>query len=197
MDIYLATNNQGKVAEFKSMLMDLPLTFKTLKDVANYFSPEENGETFKDNALIKAKSLKAVLGDVYVIAEDSGISVDGLKGLPGVHSARYAGPKATDDENNAKILKMTAMRTPTNRAAHFTCVIALISPTGEQHFFEGRVDGEISKKLAGTEGFGYDKCFIPEGETKTFGELGLAFKNKVSHRAKAIRDLQQWLKEHL
>ncbi|MEZ4871999.1 MAG: non-canonical purine NTP pyrophosphatase [Bdellovibrionales bacterium] len=119
------------------------------------------------------------------------MEVLGLKNLPGVHSARYAGDKATDHENVAKVMKMVNLRTPTDRSAQFKCCIVAISPEGTEHIFEGVVKGEISKKVAGTEGFGYDVCFIPEGETKTFAELGLSFKNKVSHRAQAIRKLSE------
>ncbi|MBC86169.1 MAG: non-canonical purine NTP pyrophosphatase, RdgB/HAM1 family [Bdellovibrionaceae bacterium] len=189
MDIWLATSNSGKVNEFKSLLHGKGLVFHQLSEVKNYHSPAETGETFLDNARIKAKSLKSVMPDQWVVAEDSGLQVKGLKDLPGVHSARYAGDKATDHENVAKVMKMVNLRTPTERSAKFVCCIVAISPTGEEFVFDGVVEGSISKKVAGTAGFGYDVCFIPEGEEKTFAELGIPFKNKVSHRAQAIRKL--------
>lgn len=192
-EIWLATTNSGKVSEFKSLLMDKGFSIKTLKDVPSYYAPKETGETFEDNARIKAKALHAIKEGSWVIAEDSGLQVFGLNNFPGVHSARYAGDNASDDENNAKLLKMINIRTSANRGAQFICCIVALSPEGEEHIIEGIVKGDISKKLAGTEGFGYDGCFIPEGETQTFAELGLKLKNKVSHRAQAIRKLSEIL----
>lgn len=192
-EIWLATTNSGKVSEFKSLLMDKGFSIKTLKDVPSYYAPKETGETFEDNARIKAKALHAIKEGSWVIAEDSGLQVFGLNNFPGVHSARYAGDNASDDENNAKLLKMINIRTSANRGAQFICCIVALSPEGEEHIIEGIVKGDISKKLAGTEGFGYDVCFIPEGETQTFAELGLKLKNKVSHRAQAIRKLSEIL----
>ena len=186
MELWLATGNKGKVAEFRSLLSDIEPTIKQQNDLKMYFAPDENGSTFYENAAIKAKSLKALVSGKWVIAEDSGLEVEGLNNLPGIHSARYAGPKATDDENNAKILKMVALRTPTNRLARFKCTIVAFSPEGTEHVFEGEVEGEISQTLKRGDGFGYDYCFIPKGEEKTFSELGMAYKNDHSHRAKAI-----------
>jgi XTP/dITP diphosphohydrolase len=123
---------------------------------------------------------------VWVMAEDSGLVVEGLGGMPGIHSARYAGPKASDAENTAKLLKMLAIRTIANRNASFVATLVAFSPEGVEHVFEGRLDGEIAKAQRGTSGFGYDSVFIPAGESKTLSELGIAFKNKISHRAKAI-----------
>ena len=119
--------------------------------------------------------------------------VDGLEGYPGIFSARYAGDNAGDSENVAKVLKMLGLRSPQNRKAKMVSCIVAISPSGEEYVCEGTVEGEISKKVSGSEGFGYDVCFIPEGESKTFAELGMAFKNKTSHRARAIFKLKEVL----
>ena len=194
MKIWFATTNAGKVAEFKSLLMDLNSEIHTLKELKNYYPPKETGSTFMENARLKAQSLKAVLPQEWVVAEDSGLEVAGLNGIPGVHSARYAGEKASDQENNSKLTKMVNLRCPQNRVAQFKCALVCISPSGETKSFEGIVEGQISKKIVGTQGFGYDTCFIPNGEDKTFAELGTAYKNKVSHRAKAIHQLKSYLK---
>ncbi len=194
MELWVATTNKGKVTEFKSLLGDLGIEIKTLKDLPNYYSPEETGTTFAENAWIKAHALKALKPDAFICAEDSGLEVTGLNNLPGVHSARYAGDKASDAMNNDKVLKMVNMRTPQNREAQFKCALAFIDPKGYENLFEGTVEGAISKKLSGTEGFGYDCCFIPTGKEQTFAELGLVYKNKVSHRSQAIKKFREYLK---
>ena len=119
------------------------------------------------------------------MAEDSGLEVEGLGNLPGIHSARYAGPKAADSENVAKLLKMMQIRALTNRNAQFKCCMVVYTPTGEEWIFNGELKGQISKSPAGQHGFGYDPVFIPENETKTLAELGSGFKSKNSHRARA------------
>lgn len=123
------------------------------------------------------------------MGEDSGLTVDGLGGLPGIHSARYAGPKAADAENVAKLLKMMTIRRVATRKASFVSTIVAYDPSGTEHIYEGALEGEIAPAARGTAGFGYDSVFIPSGETMTLAELGLAYKNKVSHRAKAIAKL--------
>lgn len=189
MDLWVGTTNQGKLNEFKSLLSEKGVTIRSVAEIATYSAPPENGQTFTDNARIKARTLKALRPGVWVVADDSGLEVDGLNNMPGVHSARYAGDKAADAENNAKVLKMLSIRSPMNRKARFRCVLVAFDPAGAEHVVEGTVDGTIAERVRGTSGFGYDYIFIPNGETKTFGELGLAFKNKISHRAVAIREL--------
>lgn len=197
MDLWVATGNAGKLAEIKSLLMDLPIRIRSQKELPNYYSPEENGDSFLKNAQIKARSLKKIVGDQWVVAEDSGLVVDGLNGLPGIHSARYAGPRANDLENVAKLLKMISIKSPLHRKAHFITQLVAISPNNEEFCFEGLINGEISKKVQGKGGFGYDPCFIPSGEQKTFAELGIGYKNKNSHRAKAIKMFKEELKKFL
>ncbi|MDX9732308.1 MAG: RdgB/HAM1 family non-canonical purine NTP pyrophosphatase [Bdellovibrionales bacterium] len=200
MEIWIGTTNRGKVLEFEMILEPLikqGLKLKTLADLDTYYPPEENGATFLDNARIKARSLKAVKPGTWVVAEDSGLAVEGMNGLPGVHSARYAGPKASDAENRAKLLKLMALKALANRNATFISQMVVFDPSGEEHAFEGTLAGTISKTEAGKTGFGYDSVFIPQGESKTLAELGLAFKNKVSHRARAVEKLFDLLQKKL
>lgn len=188
--LWVATTNKGKLDEFKNILMGVA-EIHSPSELSAYATPKETSATFVENARIKAKSLKAVVSDGWVVADDSGLVVDGLNGLPGVHSARYAGEKASDAENIAKLLKMIQIRSPGNRKARFVCALVVYSPDGQEHVIETEFNGEISQKVAGKGGFGYDPVFIPEGQTKTISELGSAFKNQHSHRAKAIRSLKQ------
>lgn len=192
LELWIGTTNRGKLVEFEMVLEPLlkrGLTLKTLADMETYYPPEETGATFLDNARIKARSLKAMQPGKWVVAEDSGLAVEGMNGLPGVHSARYAGPKASDMENRAKLLKIMGLKQLANRNAAFLCQMVVFDPAGGEHVFDGRMDGAIAKGEAGKSGFGYDSIFVPAGETKTLAELGLAFKNKVSHRARATEQL--------
>lgn len=197
MEFWIASGNAGKIREYRMLLKELPLEIHSQSELSTYSSPEETGSTFKENSLIKAKGLHAVKSDVWVLSEDSGLEVDGLGGHPGVHSARYAGPRATDVENNAKVLQMLKLRSPQNRAAQFYCALTLISPDKKEHTFEGTIRGKIITSPRGDQGFGYDPLFAPEGEEKTLAELGLTYKNQHSHRFQAAQALIQFLKETL
>lgn len=188
-DIWFATGNGGKLTEMKMLFARAPVALRAQSELPVFSPPPENGDSFEANARIKAKALRSVQNKNWVIGEDSGLSVEGLGGLPGIHSARYAGPKAADSENMAKLLKMMQIRSATNRKARFVSCIVCYSPDGQERVFQGTLDGEIARAAKGQAGFGYDPVFIPEGETKTLAELGLAFKNKVSHRAKAVEAL--------
>lgn len=190
--IWVATTNQGKLLEFRNLLHG-KAEIHSLNELRVYTPPPETADSFAGNARIKAKALRAVVNDGWVVADDSGLEVEGLGGLPGIHSARYAGEHARDSENVAKLLKMLKIRSPQMRAAQFRCVLVAISATGEERVVEGIVRGEISSKVSGTTGFGYDPVFIPEGETRTFAEMGAALKNRLSHRAQAIRELVRLL----
>ena len=190
--LWIATSNRGKFLEFQQLLP--AWTLKSLNDLKTYAPPPETGKTFEENARIKAKSLKAVVGGDWIVADDSGLEVEGLNNLPGIHSARYAGPKASDAENNAKLLKMAQMRlTSDKRQAQFRCVLVAYSPEGKEFVVEGSLKGTIAEKLRGTTGFGYDPLFIPEGQDKTLAELGIAVKNQISHRAQALKKLKEVL----
>ncbi len=190
--IWIATTNRGKLLEFQQLLPDW--TVKSVADLKTYAPPPETGKTFEENARIKAKSLKAMAPGDWVVADDSGLEVEGLQNLPGVHSARYAGPKASDAENNAKLLKMSQMRLASDkRQAQFRCVLVAYSPEGKEHVVEGVLKGMVAEKMRGTSGFGYDPLFIPEGHDKTLAELGIAVKNQISHRAQAFKKLKEVL----
>lgn len=183
--LWIATGNQGKLNEFKMLLNKLPLELHSQKELSTFYPRPETGKTFLENAQIKTRSLHAVQNTHWVLGEDSGLEVKGLGNLPGIHSARYAGEKAADSENVAKLLKMMQLKAVQDRSAQFTCSMLLISPTKEEFIFEGVFAGTIAKAPKGNQGFGYDTVFIPEGQTQTLAELGLAFKNQHSHRARA------------
>ena len=183
-EIWISTGNKGKLGEFKIIFSkDLPeMKIFSISDLPVFSAPPENGTTFIENARIKAKSLKAMKPNTWVLAEDSGLEVEGLNNFPGIHSARYAGPKASDSENVAKLLKMMQIRNVSPRTAQFQCSMIVFTPTGEEWNFVGNMKGSIAKAPAGQHGFGYDPVFIPDGETKTLAELGSGYKSNHSHR---------------
>lgn len=195
--LWLATTNQGKLREFSTLMRDLAVEIHSLREISYYTPPPENGSSFLQNARIKARGFRAVKPEDWVAAEDSGLEVDGLNKLPGIHSARYAGERASDAENNAKLLKMLQIRSPQNRQARFVCCLVVLSPQGEEYVFEGVLSGTIAIKAQGKEGFGYDPVFIPDDHQKTLAELGVAVKNQISHRAQAIRKLRSFLHDTL
>lgn len=198
MELWIATGNKGKLEEYRLGLAKFP-DFKVYSqaDLPHFTPKPEDGATFLDNARIKAKSVKALKSEHWVLGEDAGLEVEGLNNMPGVHTARYAGPHARDSENVAKLLKMIQIRTPANRKAQFKCVTVILTPQNEEWVFEGSLKGQITTKPAGTLGFGYDPVFIPEGETKTLAELGPAYKIQKSHRAQALSDFLKKIKETL
>lgn len=194
MKLWIATGNKGKLSEFKLLLNKINMEIHSQNELPVYSSPPENGKTFLDNARIKAKSLKSIVDETdWVLADDSGLCVEGLNGLPGVHSARYAGEKASDGENVAKLLKMMQIRPIANRNAFFECSLVLISPQRQEHVFTGQIHGQIATNVRGTKGFGYDPVFVPEGHKETFGELTDAAKNALSHRSVACKKLTEFL----
>lgn len=188
MELWIATGNKGKLSEYKLLLRELPdLQVFSQGDIASFTPRPEDGKTFEENARIKAKTLRAVKNTAYVLGEDSGLVVEGLNGLPGIHSARYAGPKASDSENVAKLLKMMTLKPMQNRNAKFVASVVVYTPAGEEWVFQGEMKGTIAAKPAGLHGFGYDPVFIPEGQNQTLAELGAGFKNQHSHRTQAVR----------
>lgn len=191
-ELWISTTNKNKLNEFRNIMGSIA-DIHSVSELKSYSAPPETGKTFVENARIKAKTLKAIKPGVWVIADDSGLEVEGLGGLPGIHSARYAGEKAGDKENVAKLLKMLQIRSPGNRKALFRCALVAYDPSGSEHVVEGVVNGTISSTVKGTVGFGYDPIFIPEGKEQTFSELGIAVKNQISHRAKAIREFMSLL----
>ncbi len=191
MEIWIATGNKGKLEEFKLGLKPLLATQQDIQifsqsDLKTFTPMPENGDSFVANARIKAKSLKAMKPNCWIIADDSGLEVHGLGNLPGIHSARYAGPHARDSENVAKLLKMMQIRNVNPRTAQFKCVLVIYSPAGEEFIYEGELKGTICSKPSGLMGFGYDPVFVPDGETKTLADLGPGYKIQKSHRAVAL-----------
>lgn len=197
MNLWLATGNKGKLEEYKLTLNKVPeVKLYSQADLPHFTPKPEDGKTFLDNARIKAKSVKALKSADWVLGEDTGLEVEGLNGLPGVHTARYAGPNARDSENVAKLLKMMQIRNVANRNAQFKCVTVVLSPDNQEWVFEGILKGQISQKVIGNMGFGYDPVFIPEGENKTLAELGPGYKIQKSHRAIALAQFLAKLKEN-
>jgi XTP/dITP diphosphohydrolase len=186
--LVLATHNRHKTEEFKLLLGDLAEVV-SLHDLNFTELIDETGTTFEDNALLKARLVFEKL-NLPVLADDSGLEVDVLGGLPGVRSARFAGEKATDRENVAKLIK--ALEGETRRTARFVAVLALKTNETEQ-LFRGNCEGSISIAPSGGQGFGYDPIFIPEGFNQTFAELGSEVKNRLSHRAIAVEKLRRYL----
>jgi len=195
MKIVVATKNNHKVNELKEMLNMPEIEFFTMKDMNIDLDIEENGETFEENAMIKAKALYSALNDetLTVIADDSGLCVDALNGGPGIFSARYSG--GNDKDNNVKLLNELKDVPALKRSAHFTCCIALVNKDTEKSF-TGKCYGLIDKEERGENDFGYDPLFYYPEFQKTFGELPPEEKNKVSHRANAVKLLKEWLKSN-
>lgn len=194
-ELWIATGNKGKLEEYTLALKNLNL-FKIFSqaDLKSFTPRPEDGQTFLDNARIKARSVKSLKPEAWVLGEDAGLEVEGLGNLPGVHSARYAGPHARDSENVAKLLKMMQIRNVSPRTAHFKCVAVILTPQGEEWIFEGKLSGKIGLRAVGMMGFGYDPVFIPEGEEKTLAELGPGYKIQRSHRAQALSQFLAKLK---
>ena len=197
MEIWFATHNENKLTEFKQLLQEMPVDVHGAMEMDYFSAPPETGDTFVDNARIKARALRSLKNTCWVVADDSGLVVEGLNGLPGVHSARYAGENASYQENNAKLLKMMQLRSPQNRKAHFVCCLLAYSPEGEEFIFEGKLEGTIGKAATGKNGFGYDPIFIAEGHEKTLAEIPPGEKNQISHRGLALQQLRNKLQEVL
>jgi XTP/dITP diphosphohydrolase len=199
--LVLATKNDGKIREFKALLGHSGIELKSLKNYGPLPAVVEDGETFEENAYKKASTMAKVLG-CPALADDSGLKVHALGGLPGVQSARYAGKDATDMANNLKLLE--TMRCMTDRKASFECVIAIAVPGGPALIYEGRCEGKIAHEPKGENGFGYDPVFYFPPMKMTFAEMSPETKNRVSHRGKAMSELKQelekvliWLKQRL
>lgn len=188
--LVLATHNRGKVRELERLLATagLPLAVTTLDAFPTVVLPEETGATFLENARLKAVAVARQTG-LPALADDSGLCVDALGGRPGVHSARYAGPDATDAANNARLLAELAGVPAERRTARFRAVVVLALPDGRWTWAEGETRGRILEAPRGTGGFGYDPLFLSDELGMTFAEAGLEAKNRVSHRSRALRAL--------
>ena len=189
IEICLASNNGHKIVELQQMLGDMFL-IKTMKEIGCEDDIEEYGTTFEQNSRIKADYIHDRYG-VNVIADDSGLEVEALDNRPGVYSARYAGGSTNHQANIKKLLQ--ELDGKENRKAKFRAVITLIL-NGEHHIFEGEVSGKIITEQRGTDGFGYDPVFVPNGYETTFAEMSAELKNSMSHRANAVIQLLAYLK---
>ncbi|MBM7865344.1 XTP/dITP diphosphatase [Heliobacterium gestii] len=190
--IILATQNMGKVREFEAMTQAhrpaLPIQWLSLRDFPQITDLKETGDTFRDNALMKAEQVAKACG-IPAMADDSGLAVDALGGAPGVYSARFAGEDKDDKRNNEKLLTLLKDIPAEERKARFVCVLALAMPDGQKFFAEGVCDGLIATEGRGDGGFGYDPLFYLPSYEKTFGELPAELKNKISHRASAMEKM--------
>lgn len=190
--IVVATRNPGKMREIEACLSGLPVELVPLVQVAPGLRVPEEGETFADNAREKAQATAAATGE-YAMADDSGLEVEALGGLPGVRSSRFAGPGATDEERIAELLALMRGVPPDRRQSRFVCVVALASPEGEVWTWEGTCEGEIAQAPRGTGGFGYDPVFLVPELGKTMAELPPEEKNALSHRGRALRRMREAL----
>ncbi len=188
--IVLATRNKHKLAEL-SFLLGIPAKLlRSATDFEGAPDPEETGATFAENALIKARAISVFTGE-WALADDSGLEVDALGGAPGVLSARYAGNHGNDAANNRLLLEKLAAMPGKPRTAHFSCVIALVAPDGSEYTARGECPGTILHEGRGSNGFGYDPLFLPDGYDKTFAELSTEVKCNFSHRAAAATAMRQ------
>ncbi len=186
--VLLATRNAGKLDELRRILAPLvpELEVVGLRDVPPYDEPAETEATFEDNALIKARAAVATTG-LASLADDSGICVDALNGMPGVLSARWSGVEKDNARNNALLLAQLRDMPDARRGAHFACAVAFCLPGGEEHVTTARMHGAVIHQPRGSGGFGYDPLFVPTGYTRTTAELSVAEKDEISHRGQALR----------
>jgi XTP/dITP diphosphohydrolase len=189
----VATQNRGKVREIKKVMKGLGFRILSLNDFPEVPQVEEDGKSFLENALKKARFYSKYSGRL-TLADDSGLEVDILKGRPGVYSARYAGEGASTQENNQKLLKEMEAIPLSKRGARFKCVLAVVSPEGKEVVVEGSCRGRIGFKEVGKKGFGYDPLFVLPSYGKTMAQLTLEEKNRISHRGKALRKLRKIIK---
>ena len=197
IDILLATRNKGKICEFELLLSDLPIRLRSLEEFPDTVDVEESGESFEENATIKAQHFKC-LTNFATLADDSGLEIASLGGAPGIRSARYAGPNATDTERMTQLLTALDSIGDVERRARFVCALAFALPGDKEiKIFLGKCEGRIAPAPRGSSGFGYDPIFIPDGYSQTFGELRSEVKNQISHRATAIKMAKDYFRSHL
>jgi XTP/dITP diphosphohydrolase len=191
--LVIATRNQGKTSEIRTLLGNIPWKFISLDDFESVGTADELEDSYSGNATSKARYYARATGE-WVLADDSGLEVAALAGAPGVKSARYGGPNASDEDRRMKLLREIASGGLQNRSARFVCAVAVAKPNEE--IFEltyGVCEGSISEEPRGDSGFGYDPIFIPNGYDQTFGELSERVKNRISHRARAIMTMREFL----
>lgn len=193
-EIIIATKNPGKAKEFKEFFANYNIKAVSLLDMSQTVDDiDETGTTFEENAALKAEQI-ALLMETPVLADDSGLLIDALNGRPGIYSARYAGESKDDKANTEKVLEELKASEEAQRTARFVCVLAVAIPGDKTIIKKGFCEGEISTSPKGLNGFGYDPIFIPEGYSKTMAQLTPQEKSEISHRKKAIIQLENWLK---
>lgn len=185
--IVIATQNEGKAAEYRKRFATLGIKVLTLKDFPSVTMPPENGSSFAENAQIKADALAKTV-ELPIIADDSGLQVDALNCEPGIHSARYAG-NHDDEANNCKLLAAMDKVPDDERTANFHTTIVAVKPNGKRLFVSGDVRGTILREARGKDGFGYDPLFYVASKKKTFAQMNMDEKNEISHRGKAMDSL--------
>jgi XTP/dITP diphosphohydrolase len=194
--IIFATSNEGKMNEIRAILKDLEIELLSLKDAGLNPDIDENGDTFEDNAIIKARAVADLTGEL-VLADDSGLEVDYLDKAPGVYSARFLGEDTAYTIKNQYIIDKLSSAVGEERSARFVCVIACAFPNGEVITRRGTVEGYIADKICGTNGFGYDPIFyVPEFQC-TMAEMTSEQKNQISHRGKALQEMKEVITKHI
>ena len=188
----IASTNPGKIEEIREILDGLPLVLLTDADTGAWPEIDESGSTYLENALIKARAVVEITGKA-ALSDDSGLEVDALDSEPGVRSARFAGPSATDEENNLKLIRLLEGKQPEERGARYRCVAVCAFPDGRELAGIGTCVGQIALRPKGSGGFGYDPWFIPAGEDRTMAELSPEEKHAISHRGRALRGLADQL----
>jgi XTP/dITP diphosphohydrolase len=197
LELVIASTNIHKIREFKAMLKSIPsFDLRSLLDFPQYTPPPETGATFEENAIAKATHAAAHLNR-WVLADDSGLIVPSLGGIPGVYSARFAGDHATDLDNRKKLLEKMQHLLDEDRHAYFECCLAIASPAGLKKCTRGICEGTLLTQDKGGSGFGYDPLFVKHGYNKTFAELEETIKNRISHRRKALDKLTNCLESIL
>lgn len=197
--LFVATSNAHKTHEI-STILGPQWQVEDLRAHPGMTLPEETGDTFEANAIIKAQGASAALPGLWVLADDSGLEVDILRGAPGVISARFAGPTATDAENRTKLkneMRALAANPGQSFSGRFRCCMALVRDGKVLHVTHGAIEGRLLLREQGTGGFGYDSLFVPKGHKDSFGVLPEAVKNSLSHRAAALTQMREWLDVHM
>ena len=194
MKLIVATNNKGKLEEFKDSLSGLDIELLSISDIDKNINIEENGSTYEENALIKARALCKLTNEIC-LGDDSGLEIEAMKGELGVYTARFMGSDTPHSEKIDEVLRRMKGLPLEERRATFRCVLALCYPDGREKLFEGRKEGYISEEPLGT-GFGFDPIFYLPDYNKTYGEIGMQEKNKISHRGIALTQFKEHLLEN-
>lgn len=199
MELIVATHNQGKIREIREIFRYEEIKLLSLSDLNYHQEIEETGQSFFENAKIKAETLHNIYTDKYILADDSGLEVDALDGAPGIYSARYAGENATQEQLINKLLKEMRTVPPDRRTARFICIMVLISPDNTIYSARGVCEGKIAAGPRGIHGFGYDPIFLTKDFDYQFtmSELFPDMKNRISHRSRALADIRKVLQKIL